>query len=161
MSPRTHIPRQQGFTLVELIVTMIIIGIMAFVAIPKFNAIGAFDARGHADQLEGYLRFAQKTALAQRRYVRISGLTSPASAPTLTVWDSAACTGTSAALTFPGSYTTGKTTVTIAITAGTDPICFDTLGGTDATRTLTFKDDSNTLVRTLTVENVTGYVHSS
>lgn len=160
MSPRTPLTRQSGFTLVELVVTMIIIGIMAFVAIPKFNAIGAFDARGHADQLESYLRFAQKSALAQRRYVSISGLTSTATAPTLNVEAVTGCTGVSATLTLPGGFTTGKSTVTIT-DSGSGSICFDTLGGTTTTRTLTFKDDTNATIRTITVEAVTGYVHSS
>lgn len=35
-----------GFTLAELIVTMILVGIMAVTVIPRMNVLGSFDARG-------------------------------------------------------------------------------------------------------------------
>ncbi|MCX7147085.1 MAG: prepilin-type N-terminal cleavage/methylation domain-containing protein [Sulfuritalea sp.] len=70
----THFPRhgQFGFTLVELIVTMIIIGIMAVSVLPRFSGLSDFDAKGFHDQTVAQLRFAQKTALAQRRTVCVT-----------------------------------------------------------------------------------------
>lgn len=67
---------QFGFTLVELIVTMIIIGIMAIVVLPRFDLLSGFDAKGFHDQTVAELRFAQKTALAQRRAVCVNVLSS-------------------------------------------------------------------------------------
>ena len=63
---------QTGFTMVELIVTMILIGIMSAVAIPRISSLGTFNARGFRDQTIATLRFAQKTAIAQRRAVCVA-----------------------------------------------------------------------------------------
>ena len=63
--------RARGFTLIELIVVLILVGIMAFAVLPRFSGLTAFSARGHADQVEAYLRFAQKTAIASRRTTRL------------------------------------------------------------------------------------------
>ena len=58
--------KQRGFTMVELITVMIIVGIMAAVAAPKFFDNTAYQNRGAADQVKAALRFAQKAAIAER-----------------------------------------------------------------------------------------------
>ena len=55
--------------MVELLITMVIVGILAIAVVPRFEALGAFDATGFRDQTIATLRFAQKTALAQSRAV--------------------------------------------------------------------------------------------
>ncbi|RJG01256.1 prepilin-type N-terminal cleavage/methylation domain-containing protein [Noviherbaspirillum sedimenti] len=64
-----------GFTLVELIMTMVIVGILSAVAIPRLFDRTTFDARGFSDQALSMLRYGQKLAIAQRRdvYVRLNG----------------------------------------------------------------------------------------
>lgn len=59
----------RGFTLVELIVVMIVIGIIAVTVIPRFANRADFDARGFADATAAMLRYGQKSAVAQRRTV--------------------------------------------------------------------------------------------
>lgn len=48
---------------------MVIIGILAAVAAPRFFARGDFDSRGLYDQAASAIRYAQKAAIAQHRFV--------------------------------------------------------------------------------------------
>lgn len=60
---------EAGFTLMELIVTMVVAGILAAVVLPKFGGQRGFDERGFRDQTAAALRYAQKSAIALRRPV--------------------------------------------------------------------------------------------
>lgn len=62
-----HPPHQGGFTLVELIVTMIIIGVMAAFALPRLSNGSDTAADAFADRILSTLRLAQKTAVTHRR----------------------------------------------------------------------------------------------
>ena len=59
---------QAGFTLVELIVTMVVISIMAYVAIPRFSSMMGFSDIGYRDQVAAAIGYARKIAVAQRRH---------------------------------------------------------------------------------------------
>jgi MSHA pilin protein MshC len=58
-----------GFTLVELVVVIALMAIMVAVASPRFANGDIFETRGDAGLLSSTLRYAQKTAIAQRRQV--------------------------------------------------------------------------------------------
>jgi MSHA pilin protein MshC len=60
-----------GFTMVELVVTIVIIGILAATIVPRWNAGSGFGERGFRDQVVAGLRFAQKSAIGARRTVRV------------------------------------------------------------------------------------------
>lgn len=70
----------KGFTLMELVVTMVTIGILAVVIIPKWSGSSGFDERGFRDRVVTGLRYAQKSAIAARRTVCASFSTPPAQA---------------------------------------------------------------------------------
>lgn len=63
---------KRGFTMVELITVIVIVGVLAAVAAPRFFDRGTFDSRGFHDQVISTLRYAQKAAIAQRRLVCVS-----------------------------------------------------------------------------------------
>jgi len=65
-------PNQCGFTLVELIVVMIVIGILAVVVVPRFSLLSGFDEAGYRNKVMATLEYARKTAVAQRRYVCVT-----------------------------------------------------------------------------------------
>lgn len=59
--------RETGFSLVELITTLTVIGILAAFAIPRLIDRTSFEVRGVYDQAQALVRYAQKVAIAQRR----------------------------------------------------------------------------------------------
>jgi MSHA pilin protein MshC len=64
--------KTSGFTLVELIVVLIIVGVLAVATLPRFFDQSTFDDRGFYDETLAILRYAQKTAVAQRRLVCVT-----------------------------------------------------------------------------------------
>jgi MSHA pilin protein MshC len=61
--------RAGGFTMVELVVVIVLVGILGAVAAARYFDRGSFDAAAYAEQTKSMLRYAQKTAVAQHRPV--------------------------------------------------------------------------------------------
>jgi MSHA pilin protein MshC len=64
--------RQTGFTLVELVTSIVIIGILAAAIGPKFIANQSFAERGYADEVAAALRYAQAVAVASGCGVQVT-----------------------------------------------------------------------------------------
>ena len=166
---RTGLTRRggrSGFTLIELVTIMIVLGILAVVVLPRFANLNDFEAVGAADQLNSLIHYARESAVAQRRMVRLDFSADP---PTLcqlgtATTCSAACASTVA---LPASYHQAKTPVTVTDNlATTGQICFNALGrpydssgSLSAPKTVSVKDQTGATAETITVENETGYVH--
>lgn len=91
-----------GFTLIELIVVMIMLGVLAVVVFPKMDSAMSFRAVEFRDQTIAALRFAQKTAVSHRRLVCVA-FASASVTLTIDHDKSGACDGK--ALLLPGSNT--------------------------------------------------------
>jgi len=63
---------QRGFTLVELVTVLMLIGILGVVAVPRLLDMNQFSTRGARDVVGASLRHAQKSAIAMRRNVCVS-----------------------------------------------------------------------------------------
>lgn len=64
--------RSHGFTLVELILTITILGVISLIAIPKFFDQATFDERFYYDDLLAASRYASKLAIGSGCAVRLS-----------------------------------------------------------------------------------------
>lgn len=155
---------QHGFTLVELVMVMIIVGILAVFAAPRFFDADIFKSRGFADQVQASLRYAQKVAIAQRRNVCVA---MTAGDITLTI---ASASGAASAcdtnlisptgespykINTPSASITLSPVQTFIFNALGKP--FDTLGNPSvAQKTIAISGAASPII----VEAETGYVHS-
>ena len=68
--PSSSLKKIRGFTLIELIMVIVLMGVMSIFAAPTLFNSNDFYARGFHDQTLAFLRYAQKTAIAQRVAVK-------------------------------------------------------------------------------------------
>lgn len=133
----TTMAQQRGFTLTELIMVIVIVGILSVAALPRFFDNDVFQQRGAADQVKSALRFAQKAAVA--KHAPVSVVVAPGATD---------CATTLAGLTL---------TCTVAVlNSGAATYTFNALGQLTspvAPATLTI---GGTTIR---IEAETGYVH--
>jgi MSHA pilin protein MshC len=84
LHPRANIKSlDAGFTIVELISVLVIVGILAAFALPRFFTRSTYDASGFFNQAQALVRYGQKAAIAQGTkvattpatgvYVRLNG----------------------------------------------------------------------------------------
>jgi len=165
--PRSHRMGQRGFTLIELIMVIVMLGVLAVFAAPRIFNTGDFYARGFHDETLAYLRYAQKTAIAQRRTVCVafganSVTLSIASAPaTFSCAVPATLQGpkgeTPATLTAKSGVTYTSTPTTFNFDGLGQPI--SPLGAAMARQTIQVANAAIPINVSITVETATGYVH--
>lgn len=152
---------EAGFTMVELVTVMSLIGIMAFFALPKLTQVMSLQSSGYKDQVMATIDYARKIAVAQRRHVCVS-----IASTTITVTSDPG---------LPVNHTNGNCTSALPLPSGSNVVTapanvsvspsvvldFDAEGrpvmGAPATITLTSSAVSQS--STLTIEAESGYVH--
>jgi MSHA pilin protein MshC len=135
---------------------MVIIGVLAVAALPRFVNRSAYDSRAFYDQLIATLRYAQKSAIAQHRFVCVTfGADISLSQGTTT-----ACTG---GLAGPAGQAPYSITAPYGVNlSGAASFYFDALGVPfdapgvpSARRSITVSPYATAII----VEAGTGYVH--
>lgn len=142
--------------MIELIVTMVIVGIIAVVVVPRFEVLWGFDEIGYRDKVKATLEYARKSAAAMRRQVRV---TIVASDLTVEFQQQTPEGGGGAAwlpLVLPGTNTNAFAAPTgVTLTPANDAVIFDALGRPSAAKFFTVSGQAGTI----SVEAGTGYVH--
>ena len=182
MTGHSHVWRRQrrGFTMVELIVVMVLMGLLGAIGIARFFDRSSFDADAFTEQTRAMLRYAQKVAVARNGEVsvRLNG-----SSVALCLGAAANCgTGSQVVAPAGGNSGSGATRaacgaaaawycegvpqgITYQLTGAAGYFYFDALGrphtssGPLASPGLTLTISGDGLTRSVRVEPETGYVH--
>jgi len=121
--------RCRGFTLIELVVIMVLIGVLAVFSIGRFADRSSFEARGYYDELTAATRYAQRYAVASGCTVRIT--IDGAGNYSLSTQDAVCGVGTSVqgpdGSTFSGAAPSG-----VSVSPLNTSFDFDALGATGA-----------------------------
>lgn len=156
--------RARGFTLIELIMVLVMMGILAAYAAPRIFNRADFDANGMHNMTMAYLRYAQKTAIAQRRTVCV---TFAADGMALRIANAAGATDCTAGAALNGPDGNAALAGPVNYTATPANIAFDALGqplnGVAPNVGAVLPAAVQIVVvgagRTVTIEAATGYVH--
>jgi MSHA pilin protein MshC len=146
--------RGRGFTMVEMVVVLVIVGLMAAVLGPRLMGRDSFASRGFHDEAQSVVRYAQKTAIAWRRPVFVCITATTVSAGTVSD-----C-GTLLAHPVTGNPLTTTAPSGVTLT----PASFSFSGGgrpnPNAQTTIAFTSGiAGDPARQIVVEAETGYVH--
>lgn len=150
----------KGFTLVELVVVIALLAIMAAVAAPRFASGDIFETRGDAGLLASTIRYAQKTAIAQRRNVYAIHNASPSSGKVSLCFD----TGCSQAVINPetgAAYVFGFSK-NVEMVPSNASLGFDSLGRAVPDNSANYQVSNRknpTQKVTILIEANTGYIH--
>jgi prepilin-type N-terminal cleavage/methylation domain-containing protein len=69
---RKTVAPQAGFTLVEIVVAILLIGILAYTVIPRYQNRSVFDVNAQAEQLASDIRYTQSLAMTSGQRNRIN-----------------------------------------------------------------------------------------
>lgn len=161
MVAREHLPlagpchKRRGFTLIELVVVIVVVGIIAIVVLPRFGDQRTFETRGFADEALAAVQFARKTAVASRRNVCAIVSGSTLSLTMATLAGSAQACSTSVINPAGGNYVVSPRHADVVF-SGSFNVTFDGQGRPSAGASITIAGDTN---YTLSVAAGTGYAN--
>jgi MSHA pilin protein MshC len=149
--------------MVELILVLVVFGILSAIALPRFSDRVDFDARGFFDQTQNMIRYAQKTAIAQRRPVWVQVSQADGVICLTYVQVNINCQNSAGApVLIPGEQDWYRRTVPVDVSFGAASVfSFNALGqpNPNSAQALTLFQNGSTPVGTIRVEAETGYVH--
>lgn len=139
----------KGFTLIELVMVIVILGIIAVVAMPRFFNRNTFDARGFHDEVKAVVRYGHKVAVAQRRDVSVN-ITASQICLTYTAGGN---------VLNPANGQAFCKTAPSGVTLSVVNFSFSPLGKPSVANAMTIGVTGDGITRNITVERETGYVH--
>lgn len=152
MTRRMHTPEQAGFTLFELVLVIILIGVLAAIAVPRFSLTDS-SVHAQAAQIARDIRHVQMLAMSQGRTLTFESL-----------GGGYRCVDAgSTVITDPASQQPFNFTLSNGVTLSAGSLSFDSLGrpvnaGTLLAAAVTFNTSGDAQNATLSVSPVTGFV---
>jgi MSHA pilin protein MshC len=120
-----------AFTLIELVAVLVIVGVLAALALPRFADVGPFAARGFFEEALAATRYAQKLAVASGCSIRVR-FTATSDSVSIARFTGADCTQVTAGtvpVTRPGSSESLDLDAPAGVSVGRDlSFYFDRIG---------------------------------
>jgi len=160
--------KQSGFTLMELVLVMVIIGVLAAAAGPRFFSTDVYRERFYAEDMLAALRFAKRTAESSNCIVRFRVLANGFDLTQDGNCFSGGASNYSLAVLRPSesgsAYLSNEKPLTLIQSATTNTIFFQVDGGvlnsSNNQINVTYSLTGSEVIRTLSVDGGSGYVRS-
>ncbi len=154
-----HIDLQAGFTVIELVMVIVLLGILSATALPKFFDVSSYRQQVFFDDTLSAVRYAQKLAVGSGCKVQVSVsansyvLNRPA--------NRSQCSGNTAVFSLPvrnpgtGTVSYSNSESGVALTSSPAAFYFDALGRASADALITVAGS-----KTISVVSDTGFVYA-
>jgi type II secretion system protein H len=157
--------KQNGFTLVEIIIVIVIISIAALIAVPMMSSAGDIQVRAAADMIAADLEYAKSMAVSRQKTYKVIFDTA-AESYRLAVYENGITTtithpvnaGKPYAVNFKADSRVSQVNISSVSFAGSE-VDFDSVGSPNSGGVVTLKASGKTV--TVTVEAGTGFISVS